>query len=139
MIVFVDSDAIISSLISSTGASYVLLNTKDLELFISNVSVEELHSVIKRLGISQRELKTLIDNKIKTVKLEKTIAEIKSEYKQYVNDINDAHIVAGANASNARFLISYNIKDFKVNKIKNDFNIIVMTPGTLLQYLRSLQ
>ena len=139
MIVFVDSDVIISSLISNTGASHVLLNAKDLELFISNVSFEELQSVAERLSISQRELKILLAKKIKTVRLEETIAEIRSKYKDYVSDINDAHIVAGAKASKARFLISYNIRDFNLNKIKNDLNIIVMTPGKLLQYLRSLQ
>ena len=42
--VFVDSDVIISSLISSTGAACILLNQKDLDLFISNVSLKELEN-----------------------------------------------------------------------------------------------
>jgi len=139
MIVFVDSDVVISSLMSSSGASHLLLQSQGLELFISNVSLEELQRVAEKLHISQKELGALVKARVKVVKLEETIVEIKDMYKGYVHDINDAHIVAGAKVSKARFLISYNIKDFKLNKIKNDFDIIVMTPGKLLQYLRSLQ
>lgn len=139
MIVFVDSDVVISSLISVSGASYLLIQSQGIKLFISNVSLEELQRVVNKLRISQKELDVLVRRRLKIVKLEETIVEIKDKYKEYVNDINDAHIVAGAEESHARFLVSYNIKDFKVNKIKNDFNIIVTTPGKLLQYLRSLQ
>lgn len=139
MKVFVDSDVIISSLISSSGASYFLLHTKNIELFISNASLKELQTVVKKLGIDKDRLNMLVRERLKTVKIEETTAEIKDKYREYVHDINDAHIVAGVNAAKTRFLISYNIKDFKLNKIKNDFNIIVMTPGKFLQYLRSLQ
>lgn len=139
MIVFVDSDVIISSLISVSGASHLLLQFQGLKLYISNFSLKELQRVVDKLGIPQKELDLLVRRRFKVVKLEETVAEIKDKYKEYVYDINDTHIVAGAKASKARFLISYNIKDFNLNKIKNDFNVIVMTPGKLLQYLRSLQ
>ena len=139
MIVFVDSDVVVSSLISHSGAAYLLLNTKDLRLFISNASFEELKTVVKKLRISQKELSALVKTRLKIVELEETIVDIKDKYKEYVHDINDAHIVAGAKVSKARFLISYNVKDFRVNKIRNDLTIIVATPGKLLQYLRSLQ
>lgn len=139
MIVFVDSDVVISSLISVSGASHLILQSQGLKLFISNVSLEELQRVADKLRVSQKQLDVLINTRLKIVKLEETITEIKDKYKEYVYDINDAHIVAGAKASNAGFLISYNIKDFKLNKIKSDLSIIVMTPGKILQYLRSLQ
>ena len=70
--------------------------------------------------------------------IEKTQHEIKERYKDYVEDLNDAHIVAGAAESKAHFLITYNIRDFKIEKIKKDFDIIVLTPGMFLQYLRSI-
>ncbi len=95
--------------------------------------------VVKKLHIEEEGLNVLVKERLKTVMLKETISNIKDQYREYVHDIDDAHVVAGAKAAKARFLISYNIKDFKLNKIKNDFNIIVMTPGRFLQYLRSLQ
>ena len=67
-----------------------------------------------------------------------TIEEVKNEYKEYVSDIHDAHIVSGAKEAKVRFLISYNLKDYNLEKIKQDLNILVMSPGQFIQYLRSL-
>jgi len=137
--VFVDSDVVISSLISSTGAAFLLLNqTTDIELFISNKSKEELEKVVDRLGLSSIELKQLIQTRVTTIHLEKTLEEIKKEFADHVLDIDDAHIVAGAKKAKVNFLISYNTKHFKADKIKDDFNIILTTPSNLLQYLRSI-
>ncbi len=136
---FVDSDVIISSLISSTGAAFLLLNqTDELQLFISNVSLQELEIVIERLGLSKERLEDLIRKRFSLVKLDKPIEKIKSEFLEYVLDINDAHIVAGAHEASAEFLISYNTKHFKVDKLKEEFNVILTTPANLLQYLRSI-
>ena len=137
--VFVDSDVVISSLISSTGAAFLLLNqTTDIELFISNKSKEELEKVVDRLGLSSIELKQLIQTRVTTIHLEKTLKEIKKEFADHVLDIDDAHIVAGAKKAKVNFLISYKTKHFKADKIKDDFNIILTTPSNLLQYLRSI-
>ncbi len=51
---------------------------------------------------------------------------------------NDAHIVLGAKQAKGKFLVTYNIKHFLVEKIREDVGIIVLTPAFLLQYLRSL-
>ena len=53
-------------------------------------------------------------------------------------DENDAHIVAGAKEAKAKFLVSYNKKDFKVEKSKQDFAVLLITPAHLLQYLKSI-
>lgn len=135
--VFVDSDVVISSLISRKGAAYLLLNTKHLECFVSNFSIKELEIVVDRLNLDRLQLKSLISTKFKQIKLQETTEKIKERFKDYVLDINDAHIIAGAQKSGARFLISYNIKDFKTEKIKRDLNIIVTTPANFIQYLRS--
>lgn len=37
-----------------------------------------------------------------------------------------------------RFLITYNLSDYKIERIKDELGIIIITPGQLLQYLRSL-
>ncbi len=137
--VFIDSDVVISSLISSTGAAFLILNqTNDLDLFISNISIRELEEVVKRLDLDQKQLKDLIDERFSVTQLKETIKEIKTDYLKYVLDIDDAHIVAGAKAGEVQFLISYNTKHFKADKLKDDFNIRVITPANFLQYLRSL-
>lgn len=137
--VFVDSDVVISSLISTTGAAFLILNqTGDLELFISNVSNLELEKVAERLDLDTDRLKTLIKERFTVIHLEETIEEIKTKFAEYTLDIDDSHIVAGAKFAGIQFLISYNTKHFKADKLKEDFNIILTTPSNLLQYLRSI-
>lgn len=127
MKVFVDSDVVISSLISSTGASFQLINQcPEVVKIVSDFSLKELGIVMGRLKINKR----LPTFELVTVKgVEK--------YKTYSLDPNDAHIVAGAHQSGVGFLITYNLRHYKTDKIKQDLNIITMTPGTFLQYLRS--
>ena len=137
--IFVDSDVVISSLISKNGAAYILLfKTKNLEALISNFSKKELYMVAKNLKIKREKLKKLIKERLKILKLKKNLAEIKKEFKDYVTDSNDCHILAGAVYTKVNFLVSYNLKHFKIEKIKNSFKIITLTPGKFLQYLRSL-
>lgn len=138
MRIFVDSDVVISSLISKTGAAYLLLHHQKIIPVISPFSVKELKVVIKRLDIKEEKLENLLQKKFQIAKLKQTLKKIKESHKEYVKDINDAHIIAGAKAAKANFLITYNIKHFEVEKIKRDFQIILMTPGNFLQYLRSL-
>lgn len=136
--VFVDSDVLISSLLSQTGAAYLLLHQKNLKPFISNLSRRESGMVADELNISKDKFTNLVQKRVRIVKLRETPKELKIKYKNYVSDPNDAHIVAGSVLAKANFLISYNIRDFKVDKIKTDFGIICLTPGEFLQYLRSL-
>lgn len=137
--IFLDSDVIISSLISSAGAAYLLINNvKDLELYISNLSLKELEIVIERLNIEKNLLTELVSKRLQKVDLKGSSEKIKHQYKDYVLDIDDTHIVAGAEESQVRFLISYNLRHYKLDKIKEDFGIIVLTPAQFLQYLRSL-
>ncbi len=135
--VFVDTDVVISSLISSTGAASILLTqTKDIELVISNISQKEIEKVSERLGLENKKTKDLI-KKLSIIKLKKT-KDLEPKFDDYVLDPNDAHIVKGGKQGKAKFIISYNIKHFKTEKIKEDFNITLTTPAKLLQYSRSL-
>lgn len=140
--IFIDSDVVISSLISSLGAAYFLLNeAEELESYISNISQKELSEVADRLKISQEKLKDLLKRRFKKIhikEIKEDLAEIKLNYSEYTTDPDDTHIVAGAKEAKVNFLISYNTKHFKVDKIKQDFNIVVMTPAIFLQYLRSI-
>jgi len=139
ILVFVDSDVIISSLLSSTGAAYLLLNQTDaLSLFISTISQKELEVVTERLQIDKKALDMLLNKRFSNIDL-LNAKEIKKKYAEYVLDSNDAHVVAGAEKTHARFLITYNTRHFKIDKIKEDLGVIVVNPATFLQYLRSLQ
>lgn len=135
--VFLDSDVIISSLFSNIGASYQLINNKDALCFISNISLKELLLVVKRLNLDNKKFDGMVKENLKTTDLSVDVYQIKTNYKKYVKDINDAHIVAGAVKSKVNFLITYNIRDFEVNKIKEKYNIKILTPGSFLQYLRN--
>ena len=106
--VFVDSDVVISSLISSIGAAYQLINHPNLKLFISDISTKEQEVVIDRLGLDIKCYKDIIMKRFTIIKLKKSLTEVKKAYSLYVTDINDAHIVAGAVDSGVNFLISYN-------------------------------
>lgn len=135
---FVDSDVVVSSLFSQSGAAYLLINNANLKLFISDISFKELEIVVERLGLDRERLEEVVKKRFKIIKLKKTLAEVKKIYAPYVMDVNDTHIVAGAVQSQVKFLISYNLKHFKTDKIKTDFDILPTKPATFLQYLRSL-
>ncbi|MEK9179629.1 MAG: PIN domain-containing protein [Patescibacteria group bacterium] len=128
MKVFVDSDVVISSLISSMGAAFKLMNSEyEVVKIISNISLKELKIVTTRLSI-KKPLPHFSIQRIKNIE----------KYSIYSTDPNDAHIIAGAHKSEARFLITYNMKHYKVELIKRNLDIIVITPGAFLQYLRSI-
>lgn len=137
--VFIDSDVIISSLLSQTGASNSILNNADLKSFISNFSQEELNRIIDRLGVDKSTLKGLLKSRLRTVKVKLGKKEVLDQFSKYTYDIGDAHIVAGATTSKAKILVTFNTKDYKIKEIQQDFGIRVMRPGELLQYLRSLE
>ncbi|HSH31589.1 MAG TPA: PIN domain-containing protein, partial [Candidatus Saccharimonadales bacterium] len=136
---FVDSDVIISSLLSTSGAAFMLLNQIDtVELHLSNFSISELERVAQRLDIHSPKLNRLIDTRFTAIALSESSSVLRKQYAAYVLDANDAHIVAAAKQAQTAFLLSYNIRHFQADKLKQDFQIILMTPGTFLQYLRSL-
>ncbi len=138
MKVFVDSDVVVSAIISSEGVSHLLLHTQEINPVISSVSHKELSIVLKRLNLKVNKLDDLLNKSLQKIALHDTVQELKIKYGKYVLDQNDAHIVAGASLAKAEFLITYNVRHFKIDKIKEDLNIIILTPGMLLQHLRSV-
>ncbi|MBI5123366.1 PIN domain-containing protein [Candidatus Roizmanbacteria bacterium] len=135
--IFLDSDVVISSLISDLGASHRLINNVSSIYFISDASYKELLSVVKKLGLEVNKLKNLVKDRLRVIKLQKDKKGAMEDYKNFVKDLNDAHIVAGAVEAKVNFLITFNLKDFEINKIKAKHNIQIMTPGMFLQFLRS--
>lgn len=137
--VFVDSDVIISSLISQKGAAHLLLNKQKANFVISNISEAELEKVANRLGINQDKLQALIKKKLKIINLPQEVGRIKKKFRDYTSDPDDAHIVAGAAKAKVKFLLTYNLRHFKRQKISEDLGVTVLTPAQYLQYLRSLE
>ncbi len=135
--IFVDSDVVLSSILSVNGAAYFLLNKTKLELFISNVSVIELERGVVKLNLDKQKLTNLVKNRVKVVRLKESIREIKEVFQEYVFDENDAHIVAGAVEAKTKLILSYNLRHYNHSKLKQDLSIIVKTPAEFLQYLRS--
>lgn len=135
--VFVDSDVIISSLISKTGAAYLLMHDARLDRLISDVSFSELKRVADVLHLPQKDLQKLVDTRCRVVKIGEKKSELKS-LTEYARDTNDIHIVLGAKNAKTKFLVTYNLKHYLIEKIQEDLGIIVLAPAFLLQYLRSL-
>lgn len=136
---FIDSDVIISSLISQTGAAYLLLNQPVGTFSISDLSSEEINKAIRRLSLSARLLKNLLGKRLRLVHLKEDVDKIKQKYAGFVFDHNDAHVVAGAVEAKANFLLTYNQKHYRIDKIKDELDIVVYTPAQFLQYIRSLE
>lgn len=89
--VFVDSDVVLSSLISSKGAASFLLNEVDLELVISNVSLLEIERGVAKLNIDENQLRRLIKHKLKIIELKDSIMKIKKRFSKYIFDEDDSH------------------------------------------------
>lgn len=136
--VFVDPDVIISSLISQKGAAYFLIHSTNLELFVSNISIAGLENVIARLDLDSGAFRELIGKYFKIVQLTDSLQKLTEDYSLYSVDTRDTHIVAGAKKAGAGFLVTYNMKHFNAERIKQDFGIMLTTPANFLQYLRSI-
>lgn len=130
--VFVDSDVIISSLISQKGAAYLLLSSKNIKKVVSNLSQKELEIVVDRLNLDKNQLKKTVKNNLEMVLITKN-----KKFEKYVFDKKDAHVIAGAIKAKSKFLLTYNIKHYKLEAIKKDFDIIILRPAEFLQFLRS--
>ena len=135
--VFLDTDVVISALLSKTGASYELIKNPEVSKIVSKTVQKEINEVTKRLNIDKRETKRIFKN-IRATPLNLTKKEVFEEYKKFVFDEKDSHVVAGANRAKSRFLLTHNLKHYQVDKIKAEFGILVLKPGNFLQYLRSL-
>ncbi len=139
--IFVDSDLVLSSLILSKGAAFFLLNEADLGLFVSNISIIEIKRGLLKLKLDNDKFQILLKYRLRTIRLRDSnegLEKIKADFGKYVFDQDDAHIVAGARRAKVRVILTYNIRHFKVERLKRELNILISTPAQFLQYLRSL-
>lgn len=136
--VFVDSDVTISSLISKTGAAYLLMHDNRISRFVSDISAAELLRVASELKLSKTMLQRVLKTQCVMVLLDTKRRTMLRRMNEYTHDINDTHVVAGAKAAKVQFLVTYNTKHFQIEKIREELGITVLPPAFLLQYLRSL-
>ncbi|MDP2860239.1 MAG: PIN domain-containing protein [bacterium] len=176
-LVFIDTDVVISALISSTGAAHLILHeNREITAMISQTTLKEILEVSDRLGISTKTVSSLLKKislkKVRTLRRTSEPLYQKSEtpaspvcrqagpagrpypsrlggtgtgvnrelfenYDEFVYDQNDRHIVASAHQTKSNFLITYNLRHYNKNKIRAKLNIVVVSPGEFLQYLRS--
>ncbi len=140
MKIVLDSDVIIAGLISDKGASNFiledLLGKSNLSIYTSSQQIKEINKVLKRKELRWKEQKKLW-KKFQKETGKKKIGDLKSLY-PYVLDKNDAHILAVAVISKASFLLTYNLKDYFTERIKEDFEIFVVNPGYFIQFYREL-
>lgn len=133
--VYLDSDVIVSSCLSSVGAAYLLLEKENLVRFYTDIQKNELRIVIDRLNIAPKILHQTL-KKCTLVPLKSPHLDL---FSKYTLDVYDRHIIAGVVASKAKYLITYNLKHFRIDAIKRDLNITVLSPAQFLQFLRSLK
>ena len=134
---FLDSDVVISSLLSSRGAARVLIDAGAVDRWVSSSSVRELEDVVDRMVIERTKLHHTL-RRCHVASLIEYEATLVRTHARYVSDEGDAHVVAGVVEAHAQYLITYNLKHFYRDRIKADFDILVMTPALFLQYLRSV-
>jgi len=115
----------------------MLVNESSLIKVVSNYSLTELKIVAERLHIPQARLDSVTES-FTVTPLGSDSEQLEKDFRKFVTDPGDAHVIAGANKSGVRFLLTYNHKHFVVNSIKNDLGVIVLTPARFTQYWRSL-
>ena len=135
--VYLDSDVIISALISQTGAAFLIIRSPQLIRYHSSSQVQEISQVIKRLHLNPQNFSLISQQNLKLIKLPLTTPL--SQYAPYTTDVFDRPIVAGAHKAKARFLVTYNRKHYSAEALKRDLGITLLSPGQLLQNLRNLK
>lgn len=135
IVIFLDSDVIVAALLSKKGASSEIIKNNEFTKFASKTIKKEVEEVVKRLPID------ITDNKlfetIHIITLDINRGRLAKKYFAYVSDLEDSHVVAGAERSKSSFLLTHNLKHYKTDLIEQKLKIVVLNPGQFLQYLRS--
>ncbi len=134
--IVIDTNVVIAALKSNKGASNKLLQFFGTDKFIHNISVAlvvEYEAVIKRLlpNISEQKINYLLDYICATSKHTK----IYYLWRPCLRDPKDDMVLELAVAAEADFIVTYNLKDFK---LANRFGIKISTPKEILMLMGEL-
>ena len=140
MIITLDTNVLFSSLYSSSGASHQILKLiidEKLQIAISTPVYFEYNDVLirtenlKKINLTIKEIEDVLD-------LLALLAKKHSIYfllRPNLSDEKDNMFVECAFASNSRYLITSNVKDFKHAELKG-FSFQIITPGDFLKIWR---
>lgn len=131
--IVIDTNIIISALLSNRGAAFKLISLIGKQYFNYALSVPlilEYEDVLKRenskIMVSQGGIESILDR----LCYHADLREIFYLWRPYLNDPKDDLVLELAVESNSNFIITYNLKDFKnIEK----FGLEAITPKIFLQ------
>ena len=133
MNIVIDTNVLISALKSKIGASYKLIMLLPKNLFIPNISVPlfvEYEAVAKRVGLlsnlRNEEINSILDYILSKSKIQK----IFYLWRPLLKDPKDDLVLEVAVASQSRYIVTFNIKDFKGCE---KFGIEALTPQEFMK------
>ena len=139
MKVVIDTSGFISALISKNGEAIEVLRLAlqkmvvpqmGTKLYLEYESLLNRDEIQKLVSLSTAEVEELL-NALMSVS---QWCQVYYLWRPNLNDEGDNHIVELAVASNSRYIITYNTKDFK--NFQLSFDIKIMTPG---EFIRSIK
>lgn len=135
--VYFDASVIISALLSSTGGSAKLIRFVKLGAIVditSQTILDEIENRSAKINKSIYEIRQFIKNNSLIVRKRITPAE-NSAYEDKV-DINDAHVVAGANLTKCTYLVTLDKKHLLTTDVQKKFlPLRIVSPKELLEEL----
>ncbi|MDR0513827.1 MAG: putative toxin-antitoxin system toxin component, PIN family [Coriobacteriaceae bacterium] len=137
--IVIDTNVFVSSLRSARGASFALMRLIDQGRFIVSVStallLEYEDAATRSLAdtvFSADDLTEIIDGLFAICERHETYFH----WRPYLKDPEDEHVLELAVASNSRYIISYNKRDFAGSE---QFGIPVLTPQEFLRELGEIR
>lgn len=137
MRVFFDASVIIAAMLSPTGGSALLLKYAKAGKIVGITSQTVINEILeedktKRLKKSKAEIEDFIANSGLVVREEISLEEIEP-YQNRV-DVEDAHLIAGANLTKCAYLVSLDKKHLIREDIKKKFlPLKIVSPKELIE------
>ena len=133
MNIVIDTNVLISALKSKRGASYKLIMLLPKNLFIPNISAPlfvEYEAVAKRSGLLSHLRNEEINSILNYILSKSKIQKIFYLWRPLLKDPKDDLVLEVAVASQSRYIVTFNIKDFKGCE---NFGIEVLTPQEFMK------
>lgn len=133
MNVVIDTNVLVAALRSNKGASYKLLSLLPEGLYTPNISVPlffEYEAVLKRKGMAPTIDATDIDAILDFVLSKSRIRKIYFLWRPFLKDSKDDLLLELAVESNSKYIVTFNVNDFKgIEK----FGVKAITPKEYLK------
>ena len=133
--IVIDTNVLVSALLSQKGASYLLLMLADSGLFETNLSVplvveyeDVANRILPQTTLSENDLDSIL-NYICHVANRRQIYYL---WRPFLRDSKDDMVLELAVASRCDYIVSFNKKDFKGVE---EFGLEVVTPKEFLQQI----